>query len=346
VNTRQLNRTFRYKETGVAENQLVALAAIGMFDRPPGDVAALRPLAQPDDLKESIEARARSYLDVNCSHCHRPGGVHAFWDARSETPLDQAGIVNGIVNNNLGHSDARVVIPRDWTRSILFKRISVAGQPHSMPPLANQRVDKTGIGLIAEWIASMDVEEDGPVPADWKVATIGPHAKTPEVTWRRGSFYVSARCHDMWEETDQLAFVHREPMRAGQITARVVSLTPTDAWTKAGVMIRESTEPQSRHAIMVVTPGQGSAFQRREQPRQGSLHLSGPAVTAPYWLRLRWKDGDVTASVSTDGKDWKETGRAVLPFEGPVLPGLCLSGHNSDAEAGAAFDSVNVEALD
>jgi hypothetical protein len=337
---------FRYPETGVSENQLKALAAAGLFDCRPRDFASLPHLAKPDDLNEPIEDRARSYLDANCSHCHRPNGVHAFWDGRYSTPLDEAGIINGLVNNNLGRTDARVVVPRDWTRSIMFQRISVAGQPHSMPPLATQRADKTGISLIAEWIAGMDVEEDGPVPSDWKVETIGPHAKPPEVTWRKGSFYVSVSCHDVWEHTDQLAFTHREPMLAGQITARVVSLTPTDAWTKAGVMIRESTDPQARHALIAVTPGQGSAFQRREQNADGSFHIAGPAVTAPYWLRLRWHGCDVVASVSANGKQWSEVGRATIPFEGPVMPGLCLSGHQAGAEADAAFDSVKIEALE
>lgn len=345
VNTRQLNRTFRYAESGVTDNQLRALAHAGFFDRAPGDLAKLSHLAPPDDLDAPIEDRARGYLDANCSHCHRPSGVHAFWDARSEVPLEQAGIINGIVNNNLGQGDARVVVPRDWTRSILFKRISVAGQPHSMPPLAKQRVDKTGIGLVAEWIASMDVEEDGPVPSDWTVASVGPQARPPEVTWRKDRFYVSAQCHDIWENSDQLVFTHREPMRAGQMTARVVSLTPTDAWTKAGVMIREGSGPQARHALMAVTPGQGSAFQYRPETELGTLHVAGPAVTAPYWLRLRWKDGDVVASLSVDGKTWKETGRALIPFSGPILPGLCLSGHNAENEADAAFDQVKIEPL-
>src|SRR5678816_3231364 len=138
----------------------------------------------------------------------------------------------------------------------------------------------------------MDVEEVGPVPSDWTVETIGTHAKPLEVTWRRGNFYISAQCHDVWDTTDQLAFSHREPMHAGQITARVVSLTPTDAWTKAGVMLRESADPQARHAMMVVTPGQGSAFQRRDEPGGSTIHIGGPAVTAPYWLRLRWNGGE------------------------------------------------------
>ena len=347
VNTRQINKSFRYKDTGITDNQLRSLAHIGLFDHPPADAefALLDRLVAADDLDEPVEARARSYLDSNCSHCHRPGGVHAFWDARYESAIEEAGIVNGIVNNNLGQGDAKVVVPRDWTRSILFKRISVAGQPHSMPPLAKQKVDKTGIGLIAEWIASMEVEEDGPVPDDWKVEGIGTHPQPPTATWRKGSFFLNAQCRDLWDVSDEALFVHRAPMAAGQITARVVSLTPTDAWTKAGVMIRESMSPDARHAIMVVTPGQGSAFQRREAPGQTTRHVPGPAVTAPYWVRLRWSNGEVIASASVDGRTWKEAGRALVPFSGLVLPGLCLSGHHAGQMGAASFDQVKIEAL-
>ena len=347
VNSRQLNRPFRYAGSGVTDNQVRTLAAIGLLDNEPDEaaLASLTKLVAADDQDEPVEDRARSYLDSNCSHCHRPGGVHAFWDARYETALDESGIVNGLVNNHLGQADAKVVVPRDWTRSILFKRISVAGQPHSMPPLAKQRVDKTGIGLIAEWIASMEVEEDGPLPDEWQVMPIGTHGKPPSATWRKGSFFLSAQCHDLWEARDDALFIHAAPMESGQLTARVVSLTPTDAWTKAGLMVRQNSQVDSPHAILVVTPGQGSAFQRREAAGLGTLHTAGPAVTAPFWMRLAWNHGEVIASTSADGKTWKETGRTLVAFSGPVLPGLCLSGHQAQETAAASFDQVRLEAF-
>jgi len=345
VNTRQLNRPYRYPGSGVTDNQLHTLASIGLFQDAPkeAELVNLDRLVAADDLDEPVEARARSYLDSNCSHCHRPGGVHAFWDARYETALHESGIVNGLVNNPLGQAEAKVVVPRDWTRSILFKRISVAGQPHSMPPLAKQRVDKTGIGLIAEWIASMEEENDDPLPDGWQLEPIGDHVTPARGTWRKGTFFLSAQCHDLWETSDDAVIAHGTPMDSGQITARVISLTPSDAWTKAGVTVRESTAPDSPHAIMVVTPGQGSAFQYRESAGQFTQHMGGPGVTAPYWVRLTWKDGAVVASTSANGQTWKETGRTLLAFNGPVLPGLCFSGHQTGATATAGFDQVKIE---
>jgi uncharacterized repeat protein (TIGR03806 family) len=46
------------------------------------------------DVHESLEKRTRAYLEINCAHCHQPGGtadVQAL-DLRFETELSQSGI--------------------------------------------------------------------------------------------------------------------------------------------------------------------------------------------------------------------------------------------------------------
>ena len=50
VNTRQLNRSFRYQENTKTENQLQALADLGLFDQPPQNPGTLPVLARADDL--------------------------------------------------------------------------------------------------------------------------------------------------------------------------------------------------------------------------------------------------------------------------------------------------------
>ncbi|HEY0342296.1 MAG TPA: hypothetical protein VGC34_15940, partial [Steroidobacteraceae bacterium] len=98
VKTRQMNHDFTYPSC-VTDNELRAWHHLGLFS--PGfqdaDLTKFAKLAPADDTTRSVEDRARSYLDANCSHCHRSGGTVANFDARYDTPLDQQGIVDGRV---------------------------------------------------------------------------------------------------------------------------------------------------------------------------------------------------------------------------------------------------------
>ena len=87
--TAQLNGDFAYSATGVTDNQLRVLNHLGLFtsalDEPA--ITSLPKMFGVTDATASLEQRARSYLDANCAHCHRPGGpAHANFDARFDTP--------------------------------------------------------------------------------------------------------------------------------------------------------------------------------------------------------------------------------------------------------------------
>jgi len=72
---------------------------------------------------------------------------------------------------------------------------------------------------------------------------------------------------DIWDNSDQFHFAYKELSGAGTIIAKVESVENTHEWAKAGVMIRDTLDADSRHAMMVVTPAQGVSFQRRSLRR-------------------------------------------------------------------------------
>ena len=156
LKTRQLNHDFTYPTTGITDNELRTWNHLGLFAPAfkESDLATFAKLAAPDDTTRSIEDRARSYLDANCSQCHRPGGTVANFDARYDTPLDQQGIVDGRVLIDERIDRSRVIAPHDIWRSIAYMRVNTTGEIR-MPPLARETVDAHGVALLRQWITSL-----------------------------------------------------------------------------------------------------------------------------------------------------------------------------------------------
>ena len=156
LNTRQLNRTITY-DGKTSDHQLRTWSYLGMFENPPQEATlpTLPRLASPSDNSAALESRVRSYLDANCAGCHRPGGARASFDARFETTLDAAGILDGkLQTGNLEIQNARVVAPGDPARSVLLQRIKRL-DTFRMPPLGRYHPDRKGESLIREWIESL-----------------------------------------------------------------------------------------------------------------------------------------------------------------------------------------------
>jgi mono/diheme cytochrome c family protein len=157
VKTSQLNGVRSYPPNGVIDNQLRTWNHLGLLQPPlnESDLSNYPRLAAADDTSVTLQERVRSYLAANCAQCHRPGGVLANFDARSETPLPLQEIINGAVNKPLDIAGARVVSPAQTAQSIMYRRINRIDGSLRMPPLARNVIDPAAVALLAEWIDSL-----------------------------------------------------------------------------------------------------------------------------------------------------------------------------------------------
>ncbi|HWX22167.1 MAG TPA: chitobiase/beta-hexosaminidase C-terminal domain-containing protein [Candidatus Binatia bacterium] len=165
LKTRQLNRDFTYPN-GTTDNQLRAWNHVGLFRPEPSeaDLAHYARLAPANDATRTLEDRARSYLDANCAHCHRPGGTVLDFDTRYDTPLEKQKLVDGPVLLDEGLDRARIIAPNDIWRSIAFLRVS-ATDALKMPPLAHEKLDREAVTLLRQWIESLPGPRVLPPPA-------------------------------------------------------------------------------------------------------------------------------------------------------------------------------------
>lgn len=155
--TRQLNRDHDYD--GVEQNQIDHLVELGWVSGDTGDAADRFTLSEPYG-SDSVEQRARSYLDANCSHCHRPGGEagSTALDLRAETTeLYGLGVCRTPVAAGPGSGNRSYdVVPGKPDDSILVFRMESTDPELKMPELPTLTSDAQGVQLIRAWIAGMD----------------------------------------------------------------------------------------------------------------------------------------------------------------------------------------------
>jgi uncharacterized repeat protein (TIGR03806 family) len=150
----QLNRFFSYPATNRSANQLLTYEHIGLFTAPlPAAVEDLPALPRSADANASLSARAKAYLHVNCSYCHRPGGTaRGEMDVRFDTALPAMNICDAKpLLGDLGIADARLVAPGSPGSSLLLQRMK-RQDIHRMPPLGSNLFDDAGIRLLENWI--------------------------------------------------------------------------------------------------------------------------------------------------------------------------------------------------
>ncbi len=152
----QLNSEIVYPSTGRRANQLATMDHLGLFVAAlPGAPSQLPALVSPAGTAP-VDQRARAYLHTNCSQCHRPGGTgRGTADLRWTNALPIAGICNAAPSSgDLGVTGARLVVPGDPARSLLFLR-ATATDANRMAPIGSGVVDAVGTGLLQTWIRGL-----------------------------------------------------------------------------------------------------------------------------------------------------------------------------------------------
>ncbi len=154
---RHLNKDFAYAD-GTA-NQLDRWREAGLlaFD---GAAGAAPRNADWRDASAPLDARARAYLDANCSHCHNPAGP-ADTSGLMLTPDAPFGNAAGLcklpVAAGAGTGGRRFdIAPGEPDRSILLFRMESTRADEMMPELGRALAHEEGAALIREWIAAMD----------------------------------------------------------------------------------------------------------------------------------------------------------------------------------------------
>ncbi|MGC6564097.1 MAG: PQQ-dependent sugar dehydrogenase [Akkermansiaceae bacterium] len=174
-NTRQLNLPGTIE--GDSGNFLDLLFASGYLNTDAGDPSSLPRHIGPEESEYSLEARVRSYLDVNCAYCHQDPGIQPLsWEGNFHLTMSETGLINGVASGGTQHPDDRLVVPGNPTRSIILNRVAASNGYTRMPPLATNESDTIVIQLLTDWIQQEATSEL--TYEAWRIARFGNNTST------------------------------------------------------------------------------------------------------------------------------------------------------------------------
>lgn len=149
-----LNKDYTYADG--SQNQLERWKRDGYLGETPANIVST---VDWTDTSKPLDLRVRSYIDINCAHCHREGSHCDYRTMRfafSETTLPQnLGICvppDEVINSSLTY----IIAKKNSLRSVLTYRIKSVNSAQRMPLLGRTIVHEEAVAMIEQWINTMD----------------------------------------------------------------------------------------------------------------------------------------------------------------------------------------------
>ncbi len=202
-----------------------------------------------------------------------------------------------------------------------------------------------------------------------KVSQPGNYRVLPDAGWE-----LSAMTRTIGGVEDSAFFVYQAWDGNGDFVVQLQSQTPSQGSARAGLMIRQSLDPDAVQATVGLTAnghvdflrrrseGSGTdddghanvvargfedhvVFQRQSPRAFGSDPRNAGGMELPHWLRLVREGEVVSAYHSADGTAWDWVGTESLPLEQWIYVGLTLASHDPAEETVAHFREPDFRAL-
>lgn len=153
---RHLNLDYDYSPQ-LTDNQLKQMLARGMINELPKVMTANWDWRKRN--LNTVEA-ARSYLDINCAHCHNPDGpadTSALYLNKENKHKAHLGICKTAVAAGKGTGDRPYdITPGDADKSIIVFRMDSVDPSVAMPELGRATIHEEGVQLIKDWINGLE----------------------------------------------------------------------------------------------------------------------------------------------------------------------------------------------
>lgn len=174
----------------------------------------------------------------------------------------------------------------------------------------------------------------------------GPAIKgSAEFSASNGQYRITGSGANIWGKADQFQYVWREMTGNFTVAATMRFAGQGAEHRKAGIMVRQSLDPDATYADVVIhgngMPGLQWRSKQGEETNNFDLPFDGPGT---FKMKLVRTGVRIYMYITRDGAEPKEIAHTEVSFRNPVLVGLAVCSHQSDASDTVVFSDVSVQA--
>ncbi len=155
------------------------------------------------------------------------------------------------------------------------------------------------------------------------------------------TYVVTGGGENMWFDSDAFHFLYKEASGDVALASDVVITgTGGNPHRKAGLILRQSLEPDAPY-VDVVVHGDGLTSMQYREVKGGPTREIQSNVTAPRRIRIDREGEYVFMSVARAGEELRGAGGSTrIVLEDPYFVGLAVCAHDNDAREKALFSKV------
>lgn len=128
----------------------------------PSDIVSI---SNYNDTSKSLDLRMRSYIEINCAHCHIDGGYAQFYPVRlgfTANPdiyaMGACMVPNIDIGNMVGHEVDHIISIGNHHKSAIYHRMNSDDIMMKMPMIGTTLIHEEAVTMVANWIDGMEGE--------------------------------------------------------------------------------------------------------------------------------------------------------------------------------------------
>ena len=185
------------------------------------------------------------------------------------------------------------------------------------------------------------------LPAPWQSVNVGSQTPAGFATIEGDKFVLESNSGDIWGGSDNFSYIYQPISGDVTVVAKLTSLSRINNWSKAGIMIRESLNPNAAYSMLMKTPRNYARVQQRASTGANATDNPNGIKDLHYynlynWIKVERKGDVITSFVSRDQVTWTKLGEQTIVMGTDVFVGLALSGQNESEATKAIFENVSV----